>query len=192
MRRPLGEHRDHDWWVHEHAGELELLDLWEFPLRDGREEDFGRFLGVLDPEALRREASWIVRGLFALRVAIGRVLRWDGAEKAFEEIHRDRCEWVVATENVTVRAWVQFGWVRRLDGSWTARLAVLARPKGRRGRLYLWSIAPFRHHLVYPELVRVVTRLWERSVAMGCRPASDPGRHGSSWSERVPGKRGRP
>ncbi len=45
------------------------------------------------------------------------------------------------------------------DGGHELQMAVLVKPNGRLGRLYMAFIAPFRYLIVYPAL----TRQWERA-----------------------------
>ena len=51
------------------------------------------------------------------------------------------------------------------DGSWAPELAVYVRRKGRLGRFYMALIAPFRHYVVYPEMMRSVARAWPEEAA---------------------------
>ncbi|MEM9290739.1 MAG: DUF2867 domain-containing protein [Acidobacteriota bacterium] len=185
MRLAIEEHDQHSWWVQEYAAaeDLDLLDLWQFPL-EGGEEEFPRFLEAHDLGAVGKETSLVVRALFALRVVIGRTLGWEkSGDLPFEEVHRDAREQTLRIENATVVALMHLGWVpvastplgrqqdargeiagqAREEEAWTAQLAVYARSKGRLGRVYLQAISPFRHHLVYPSLVRAVARRWRSS-----------------------------
>jgi Protein of unknown function (DUF2867) len=51
-------------------------------------------------------------------------------------------------------------WVQSArNGEYELQMAVLVKPNGRFGRLYLAAIAPFRYLIVYPAL----TRHWERA-----------------------------
>ncbi|GGL51159.1 DUF2867 domain-containing protein [Planomonospora parontospora] len=49
--------------------------------------------------------------------------------------------------------------MRATGGPARLRMAVLVKPNGRFGRLYMAAIAPFRYLVVYPAL----TRQWERA-----------------------------
>ncbi len=65
--------------------------------------------------------------------------------------------------NRTVHGVLHPGWVE--DGAQhRGQMAVLVKPNGRLGRLYLAAIAPFRHLVVYPALLRDVERRWEREL----------------------------
>ncbi|MEM9558520.1 MAG: DUF2867 domain-containing protein [Acidobacteriota bacterium] len=176
MRVARSEHRRHTWWVDDYARDFELLDVWRYPIEAGR-DDFAAFLEIHDTEAMVAESSPAVRALFGLRIVLGRVFGWDkpgsegevggehqgvGAE-AFREVYRDEREMVQRIENATVTALMHLGWVP-LDAAgsrWTAQLAVFVDPKGRLGRVYMAAIAPFRHHLVYPALMRAGRRRWQ-------------------------------
>jgi hypothetical protein len=39
-------------------------------------------------------------------------------------------------------------------------MAVLVKPNGRLGNLYMAAIAPFRHLIVYPPMIRQIGRNW--------------------------------
>lgn len=185
MRIENEEHGRHDWWVERYAREcgvenLALLDLWQYPIEADSADDFETFSKVHDMGAMVAETSVVVRALFGLRVALGKLLRWDGqggsdAHRAhgshadegrnlagFEPIYRDSRELVMRTENATVVALMHLGWVPLANGKWTAQLAVYAAPQGWLGRTYMAAIGPFRHRLVYPGLMRAARRRWQR------------------------------
>jgi hypothetical protein len=44
-------------------------------------------------------------------------------------------------------------------------MTVLVRPNGALGVAYLAAIAPFRHLMVYPLMMRDIGRAWRQSVA---------------------------
>ena len=55
---------------------------------------------------------------------------------------------------------LHLGWVEDGAGGYRGQLAVLVKPNGRFGRAYMAAIAPFRHLLVYPMLMRQLGRDW--------------------------------
>jgi hypothetical protein len=55
-------------------------------------------------------------------------------------------------------------------------MAVLVKPNGPFGRLYMAAIAPFRHLVVYPAL----TRAWERAWLLRDGDASTTPREGQN------------
>jgi hypothetical protein len=42
-----------------------------------------------------------------------------------------------------------------------AQLGVYVKPRGWFGPLYMAAIAPFRHYIVYPALMRQIGRAWD-------------------------------
>jgi len=84
----------------------------------------------------------------------------------FRPIFETGSEWTAELSNSTVHAVLQLGWVPTGDGNFRGRLGVYVKPRGRFGNLYMALIAPFRHYIVYPALLRRVARAW------GARPAT--------------------
>lgn len=170
MRLPNEEHHRHGWWVEGYARDFELLDLWQYPIEAASAEEFDDFLEIHELGEIVKDTSVVVKGLFALRVALGRLFGWDrsddsaepaaGSAVGFTEVYRDHRELVMRTENATVIALMHLGWVELENGRYTAQLAVYAISKGRLGRSYMALIAPFRHGLVYPALMRAGRRRW--------------------------------
>ena len=56
------------------------------------------------------------------------------------------------------------GWVADdgAAGGYRAQMAVLVKPNGLLGEVYLTLITPFRYLIVYPALMRTIARLWAR------------------------------
>ncbi|GAA0279441.1 hypothetical protein GCM10009527_089650 [Actinomadura nitritigenes] len=79
----------------------------------------------------------------------------------FTPVYRLPNEDVREIANGTVHGVMHLGWAPAPgpDGGYELRIAVLVRPNGRVGRLYMAFIAPFRYLIVYPML----TRQWERA-----------------------------
>jgi hypothetical protein len=44
-------------------------------------------------------------------------------------------------------------------------MAVLVKPNGRLGTIYMAAIAPFRHAIVYPQLMRDIEHEWRALAA---------------------------
>ncbi len=91
--------------------------------------------------------------LFALRSALGRLLRLDVGSAGFEPVYAEPVERLYRIENRTVTALAHIALVDRRP-----RLAVYVRPHGQLGRAYLRAIEPFRRHVVYPSLIRAASR----------------------------------
>ena len=67
--------------------------------------------------------------------------------------------------NQTVHGVMHVGWVPDGPGRFRGQMAVLVRPNGALGVAYLAAIAPFRHLVVYPLMMRDIGRAWRKPVA---------------------------
>ena len=79
MKLPNMVHERGRWAIHEIAHDFELLDVWALPV-EGDHDDFERFLhamAAVDPTAA---GSVMSRGLFWIRLRLGRLLGWDDAD----------------------------------------------------------------------------------------------------------------
>jgi hypothetical protein len=99
------------------------------------------------PRALRATADGL-RVSDALRHAGARALFITDDEAALE------------IANDTVHGVLHFSLVRETDGLHRPHMAIYVKPHGLLGRLYLKAIAPFRHLIVYPALMRQIERAW--------------------------------
>ena len=84
-------------------------------------------------------------------------------EKAggFTPLYRTHDEWAAEISNATVHGVLQLSWVPLGNGRYGGRLAVWVKNRGALGRAYLLLIAPFRHLVVYPALLRQIGRAWQ-------------------------------
>lgn len=94
-----------------------------------------------------------LRGTAVRTVAPGTPLR---------PIYQTEDEYAEELSNRTVHSVMHLGWVELDDGRYQGRMAVLVKPRGRLGEAYMALIKPFRYALVYPALMRVVERAWQR------------------------------
>jgi hypothetical protein len=79
----------------------------------------------------------------------------------FVPLYRTDDEWAAEISNATVHGVLHLGWVDQGGGRYRAELGVYVKPRGRLGDAYLALIAPFRHLVVYPALMRQMGRAWE-------------------------------
>jgi Protein of unknown function (DUF2867) len=201
-RLPDGAHTSRPWRIHEIAPDFRVEDVWALPGRGGP-EDFPRLVKVistLDPE--RQSSSWAVRGLFALRWKVGGLLGWDhegggiGKRVAtlrdrlpadlrerpgpdhetlpFTPLYLTEDEYAAEVANETMHGILHLGAVPDGDG-FTAQMAVLVKPNGFFGRAYMAAIAPFRHLIVYPVLLRDGAAAWEAELARDTRDRAPAG-----------------
>ena len=59
---------------------------------------------------------------------------------------------------------MHLGWVPDGNGGYRGQLAVLVKPNGLLGELYMAAIRPFRYAVVYPALLRQIGRTWRSAV----------------------------
>ncbi|MFF0556384.1 DUF2867 domain-containing protein [Streptomyces sp. NPDC004266] len=185
MRLPVGEHTGRPWRIHAYVPDFTTLDVWSFRTPGAGPDDFPRVLAAIAAGAGLSEQSGPARFLFAVRWKLGALLGWDDPEAGLgprvrslrermpEELTAtadptpgpgpfvplyelpDECARELA--NKTVHGVLHLGWVETPGGGHELRMAVLVKPNGRLGRLYMALIAPFRHAIVYPAM----TRAWE-------------------------------
>jgi hypothetical protein len=187
MKLPDSEHTQWPWRIHEIAPEFRLEDVWELPVRCGR-SDFPRLVETIMSFDPTRQGPLLVRGLFVARLRLGQLLGWDrpstgvGGRVAalrdrlpsdlaagpqgpasemlpFRPIYMTGDEWAGEAANHTMHGVLHLGRVGD-----TVRLAVLVKPNGLRGELYMAAIKPFRYLLVYPALMREIERLWRAAT----------------------------
>ena len=190
MRLPNAVHESRPWRIREIAPDFTLEDVWALPVYGGA-GDFPALLEVMTSRDLAREASPVTRLLFGARVLLGRWFGWDGgaarpipgrnevslAERlpddlrgtaaglrlgsSFSPLYRTGTEFAAELSNQTVHGVMHLAWVDRGHGRYQGRMAVYVKPRGRLGRQYMAFIAPFRHWVVYPALLRQIERAWQ-------------------------------
>lgn len=79
----------------------------------------------------------------------------------FRPVYRTSDEWAVELSNTTVHAILHVGWVPQTDTSYSGQMGVYVKHRGWFGRMYMAAIAPFRHYIVYPALMRRIERVWQ-------------------------------
>lgn len=192
-RLPNSAHTSQPWRIHEIAHDFELEDVWELPGTYTR-EDFPRAVEVLAAMDPAKSSSWMVRTLFALRWRLGEVFGWDEESKTgigsrvptlrdrlpqelrdgpkgpradslpFTPLYMTENEWAAEVANETMHGVMHVGGVEVEGGAYRAQMAVLVKPNGRFGNLYMAAIKPFRYLLVYPPLMRDGARAWETAA----------------------------
>jgi hypothetical protein len=184
------EHTARHWRIHEIAKDFHVLDVWALPTPGGPDDfpQLVRLMATFDPA----ETSSVVRALFAIRWTMGRVLGLDREETGlgtrvrslrdrlpddladtpsgfdshrFTPLYVTDDEFALEIANETVHGVLHVGWVPDGTGGHRGQMAVLVRPNGALGVAYLAAIAPFRHLVVYPLMMRDIGRAWRRWVA---------------------------
>jgi hypothetical protein len=130
-----------------------------------------------------------VRALFAIRWKIGELLGWDdldagsgaraptlqdrlppdlresGTGPSFDELPFSPLyllddEWAAEIANRTMHGVLHLGWVPDDAGGYRGQMAVLVKRNGMLGTAYMTAIRPFRHLIVYPQMLRDIERRW--------------------------------
>ena len=65
---------------------------------------------------------------------------------------------------------LHLGWVPDGTGGYRGQMAVLVKRNGLLGTAYMAAIRPFRHLLVYPQMLRDIERRWRTRPASPRRP----------------------
>jgi hypothetical protein len=189
MRLPDTEHTTHPWKIAEIAPEFRLEDVWALPT-PGSADDFPRMVEEFTSFNPVSHSPAVVRALFAIRFAIGGVLGWDGPRRGrpaptlrdrlppdlrdrpaaaapapFRTLYQTDDEWAAEIVNRTVHGVLHLGWVQTPSGEYRGQMAVLVKPNGPFGEVYLKAIAPFRYLIVYPAMLRTVGRQWKEHLA---------------------------
>jgi hypothetical protein len=192
MRLPSAAHASLPWRIHELTPDFRLEDVWALPTPGGP-DDFPRLVAQaasLDPS---RTSSAAVRTLFAIRWKVGELLGWDGPDDGvgssvptlrdrlpadlrdaptgphfdglpFTSLYLLQNEWAAEIANRTMHGVMHIGWVPDGTGGYRGQMAVLVKPNGLSGTAYMAAIAPFRHLIVYPPMIREIGRVWQASV----------------------------
>ncbi len=194
MTLPKSAHTSRPWRIHDLTADFRLEDVWALPTPGGP-DGFPRLvelMATLDPA---RSASAAVRTLFAIRWKLGSLLGWESQEAGlgsrvetlhdrlpgdlrdapsgpgsddlpFTPLYLTEDEWALEIANQTVHGVLHLGWVPVANGGYRGQMAVLVKRNGVLGSVYMAAIAPFRHLIVYPLMMRDIERGW--------RAQSDP------------------
>ena len=192
MRLPHAAHESHPWRIHELTHDFRLEDAWELPTPGGP-HDFTRLVQGIVSGDLLRGSSRVVSALFAIRWRIGELLGWDGPDTGLGSrvpTLRDRLpldlrdapagpdfdalpftplyligdEFAAEIANRTMHGVMHLGWVPDGTGGYHGQMAVYVKPNGLLGTTYMAAIRPFRHVVVYPQIMRQIERNWQAST----------------------------
>lgn len=197
MRLPESAHTSHPWRIHELTPDFRVEDVWALPTPGGP-GDFPRLLRLASSLDPAQSPSAAVRALFAIRWKIGGLLGWDEPGTGlgsrvptlrdrlpadlrdgpsgpspealpFSPLYLADDEYAAEIANGTMHGVLHLGWVPDESGGYRGQMAVLVKPNGRRGEAYMAAIAPFRHLIVYPRMMRELGRAWRRQPS-GAEP----------------------
>jgi uncharacterized protein DUF2867 len=188
MRLPNTAHTSRPWRIHEVAPDFRLEDVWALPTPGGP-DDFPRLLQLIASTDPSQFSSGAVRALFAIRWKLGELFGWDDADAGlgsrvttlrdrlpadlregpsgppadtlpFSSLYVTDDEWAAEIGNETVHGVMHIGWVPDRNGGYRGQMAVLVKRNGLFGSLYMAAITPFRHLIVYPQMMREMARRW--------------------------------
>jgi hypothetical protein len=195
-RLPAAAHVSRSWRIHELTRDFELEDVWALPTPGGP-DDFHLLVEGFAAGDPSQSASAPVRALFALRWKLGQLFSWDGEDAGigarvptlrdrltadlrdagagpeieglpFRPLYLLEDEWAAEVANRTMHGVMHLGWVPDGDGGYRGQMAVLVKRNGLLGTAYMTAIRPFRHYIVYPQMLQDIERRWrERSSAPG-------------------------
>jgi len=195
MRLPNTAHTARPWRIHELTRDFRLEDVWALPTPGGPEDfprlvqlmtsddpsqrssgtvrtllairwKLGKLLGWDGPD------SGLGSRVPTLRDRLPMDLREIPSGPDFEAIPfsplyltDDECAAEIA--NRTMHGVMHLGWVPDADqpGGFRGQMAVLVKPNGLLGTGYMAAIAPFRHLIVYPLMMRQIGRNWRAATA---------------------------
>ena len=198
MRLPKAAHSSRPWRIHAIAPDFEVEDVWALPTPGGP-DDFPRLVDQATSMDPSRGSSRAVRALFAIRWKLGGLLGWDDPDGGlgsrvptlrarlpadlrdappgpefealpFQALYLTDDEFAAEIANRTMHGILHLGWVAEAGGGYRGQMAVLVKRNGLLGTAYMAAIAPFRHLLVYPPMIREIGRRWRPGP--GERPSS--------------------
>ena len=189
MKLPRSVHDEQRWRIADIAPDFKVEDVWALPVHGGP-DDFPLLLEVMSHLRSDDSPSRLSRILFGVRWKLGEWFGWDGeklpipGESArsltsrlpedlrgttggadfgsmpFDPLYKTAREAAAEISNKTVHAMMHLGWVDKGHGDNQGQMAVLVKPRGHFGKVYMDLIKPFRYWVVYPALLRQIERAW--------------------------------
>jgi hypothetical protein len=183
-RLPNSEHTSRPWRIHEIAADFRLEDVWALPVR-GEKSDLPLLVESFaagDPA----QGPWPARVLWSIRWKLGELLGWDEDETGigervptlrerlpadlldapgpefdtlpFTSLYLIEDEFAAEIANRTMHGVMHLSLVADGTGAYRGQMAVLVKPNGLLGSMYMAAIKPFRYLIVYPAAMRQIER----------------------------------
>jgi hypothetical protein len=184
-RLPNSAHTSRPWRIHEITADFRLEDVWRLPAR-GEEREFAALVQSFAAGDPSQGSSLLARALWKIRWRVGELLGWDEAESGlgarvptlrerlpgdlldapgpdfdtlpFTSLYLTGDEFAAEVANRTVHGVMHLSWVADGTGGYQGQMAVLVKPNGLLGTVYLAAIRPFRYVIVYPAMMRQIER----------------------------------
>jgi hypothetical protein len=188
-RLPNSAHTSRPWRIHEITADFRLEDVWALPVY-GEESEFPELVhgfAAGDPS----QGPWLARALWTIRWKVGELLGWDRAETGlgervptlrgrlpedlldapgpsfealpFTSLYMIENEFAAEIANRTMHGVMHLSWIADETGAYRGQMAVLVKPNGFLGVMYMAAIRPFRYLIVYPAAMRQIEREVKRS-----------------------------
>ncbi|MHA4820067.1 DUF2867 domain-containing protein [Streptomyces aculeolatus] len=195
MRLTKDAHTARPWRIHDIAHDFTVEDVWALPTPGGPDDLVCLVRQIAEGISSGVNGDdFVSRMLFAVRWKLGALLGWDKAgngigarvqslrerlpadlrdgpqgpglgSSPFTSLYQRDDEWAAEMGNKTVHAVMHIGWVPDGAGGYRSQMAVLVKPNGLFGTLYMAAIKSFRYTGVYPALIRSIGREWQANAA---------------------------
>jgi hypothetical protein len=187
MRLPNTAHTSRPWRIHELVPDFRLEDVWALPT-PGAADEFPLLVEGFASADPAQSLPGAARALWSLRWKLGDLFGLDepssgigsrvttlrgrvpedlraatGPEFAtlpFTSLYLTDDEFAAEIANRTMHGILHLGWVADGSGGYRGQMAVYVRPNGLLGNAYMAAIKPFRHMVVYPQMLRAMERRW--------------------------------
>jgi hypothetical protein len=185
-RLPNSAHTSCPWRIHEITTDFRLEDVWALPVSGEKRDFLALVQGFAAGDPSR--SSRLTRALWTIRWKLGELLGWDQAEAGlgervptlrkrlpgdlldapgpdfetlpFTSLYLIEDEFAAEIANGTVHGVMHLSCVADGAGRYRCQMAVLVKPNGLVGTVYMAAIRPFRHLVVYPAMMRQIEREW--------------------------------
>jgi hypothetical protein len=188
MRLPNAVHASRSWRIHALVPDFRLEDVWALPTF-GRADEFPILVEGFASADPAKTPSRAARALWSLRWKLGDLLRLDDPGSGlgsrvttlrerlpddlraapapefetlpFTSLYLTDDEFAAEIANRTMHGVLHLGWVPEGTGGYRGQMAVYVKPNGLMGNAYMAAIKPFRHLIVYPQMLRAIDRRWQ-------------------------------
>jgi hypothetical protein len=213
MRLPNSAHTSRPWRIHELTPDFRLEDVWALPTPGGP-DDLPALVALITAGDPSQGSSRAAGALWGIRLKLGELLGWDGPDTGhgserptlrdrlppdlreteagpefgilpFSSLYLLKDEWAAEIVNRTVHGVMHIGWVPDATGGYHGEMAVYVKPNGLLGRGYMAAIAPFRHRIVYPPMLREIGRAWRARAERERSDLAVPDHHADAVIARV-------
>jgi hypothetical protein len=187
MRLPNTAHTSRPWRIHELVPDFRLEDVWALPT-PGRADEFPILVEGFVSDDPAKTPSRAARALWSLRWKLGDLFGLDDTSSGlgsrvrtlrerlpddlraaagpeferlpFTSLYLTDDEFAAEIANRTMHGVLHLGWVAEGNDGYRGQMAVYVRPNGLLGNAYMAAIKPFRHLVIYPQMLRAMERRW--------------------------------